>query len=746
MQDDSASRSPSLTKLGKLANTKQFDRLSEYWPAVTANPEYRAADLLALAGQVYRLGARDQADLFASCLIEQVENRAGTAAALAAAREAVRQLPTQAPATRGHLHRLYRLAHDRFAELPQILELLAGPSQDQAAAVPLLDRYCALQPGSFLVDNNFVVPGIVESIDPRTGVLLARFEERRQEYGPATIAKASPRPADFFPALLLYEPDRLRGLAAQDPVAFVKLAVQADLDGVLTYKNLKLQIVRLLGETGWPTWWKEARERLRHDPLLNVGAGSQPSFTLRRQADRYEDRLRRCFDRTSDAVDQLKQVVDYLEETGRKDSRYGADEALLVHFGNAAAKIAVSALQGRPALALAGLAVHGQVAARGVAVAKPNPRAALAVLARIPDKGSLVSDLPEVLLQASLAYLRETQPEHWAEVWSAILLRGGRRLCDQLGRGLVESGQTEILGAAAMQALERPAASPDLVTWLWRNLQGTGVLAQALRELPGLTPHRCLESLLAMTHAVGHLLAVSGEERHLKTLEAARADLMCGKAQPLLAVIRTADSNQLDRLRALMEDNDGLNPALRSRLKIMLRTEHPALFLEQVWPWLDESVIFTTEAGRQRIQAQLQHIVAVELPAAAAQIGEAAAHGDLSENSEWTAALEKRDQLASRAATLDGELKRSRLIDLDMAESDFVNIGTRVAVRDTAEASEQDFTFLGPWDADAERRILNYRAPLAMAFMGRQVGERVVFGEGQERREWEILRIEPAIV
>lgn len=745
MQDGSQPSSPSLIKLGKFANSKQFDKLSEHWPDAVANPEHPMEDLLALSGQVYRLGERDQADVFASSLIEEIERRDGTRAAITAMREAVRQMPAGAPSIREHFRRLYRAAHPDFVELPGLLDLLAGPQVDLAAAVRLLDRYCELAPGSFIVDYNYVVPGVVESVDALRGIVQARFDDRRQEYGPSTIEKAVPRAPDFFPALLMYDSGRLRDLADADPAAFVKLAIEADLDGVLTYKNLKQYVTRLFGEKGWQAWWKSARGVLRHDPLLNAGAGSQPSFTMRRRADRYEDRLRRRFDRTSDPFEQLKQILAYLDETGRKDERYTADESLLVHFGNGAARTAMDALSAQPAVALAALVVHGRVAARGVAVAKPNPRAALAILARIGDKGSLVGEIPEGLLQVCLDHLRQTQPEHWVEIWCAVLRRGGKRLCDQLSRGLVDGGQHDALRATLLQALEKPAASPELITWLWRSLHGTGSLARALREFEGVTPYRCLEALLTMTHAVGHLLAVSGEERHLSVLETARADLTSGKAQPLLAVIRAAETRQLERLRELMESNDGLNPVLRSRLKIMLRNEHPTIFVEQTWPWQEESVIYTTEAGRQRMREQLQHMVTVELPEVARQIGEAAAHGDLSENSEWTAALEKRDQLASRATALEAELKQARLIDLDMADADFVNVGTRVTVRDTRTSKEEVLTFLGPWDTDIERRILNYRAPLALAFMGRRVDGRVLFGEGDDRCEWEILKIEPAI-
>ena len=745
MQDAAASKPPSLIRLGKLANTKKFDQLEEYWPEAVANPEYPVEDLLALSGQVYRLKEIERADTFASALIEQVESRDGVATALDAAREAVRQMPTDTPTVRDHLHRLYQAAHPDFVELAGLIDLLGGKSEDQATAAKKLDRYCNLRPGCYFIDYDFIMPGVVESVDAGTGRLVARFEDRRNEYSPATLEKAVPRADDYFPALLLYDPQRLCDLSDEDPSAFVNLAIKADLDGVLTYKNLKKQVIILLGEKGWQTWWKSAREVLRHDPLMAVGAGSQPTFRIRRQADHYEDRLRRGFDRQKSPLEKLKLVLAYLDETARKTAKYEADADLLVHYGNGAAKVAVAALNDAPALALAGLAVHARVAGRGVEVAKPNPRAAAAVLGKIPDKGNLVADLPESILNPTLDYLRESQPELWADVWCSVLLRAGRRGCDLLSRGLIEGGQSDALRRILLQALARPTASPDLIVWLWRNRHGSGPLARTLESYEEITSERCLEALLVMTNAVGHLLAVSGEERHLKVLESARTDLTCNKGQPLLAVIRDADRAKLQQLRPLMADNDGLNPALRSRLKLMLRAEHPELFTEQSWPWQNDSVIYSTDAGRRRLQERLNFIVKVEIPEVAKQIGEAASHGDLSENAEWTAALEKRDQLASRATTMESELKLAKIIDLDMADSDYVNIGTRVTAREFATGEEQTYTFLGPWDADSDQGILNYKAPLALAFMGSKVGDTVEFGEDAERREWEVLTISPGI-
>jgi len=357
----------------------------------------------------------------------------------------------------------------------------------------------------------------------------------------------------------------------------------------------------------------------------------------------------------------------------------------------------------------------------------------------------LAVDLPDALVQPTLEYVRETMPEDWDRIWAAAMLRGGKRLADFCARVLIESGRGDTLRAALVRAVGRPTASSELITWLWRVRVGGGPVARALADVPELAPYPVLVAFLVMTEAIGHLHGVAGEDRHLKVLEAARTDLVVDGGQPVVEIIRNASSAEAERLKHLVVDNLGLPPSLRSRLRHMLRGEHPELFTEIARPWEDETVLYSSAHGMRQRQEQLTHIIEVGIPEVAKQIGEAASFGDLSENSEFTAALEKRDQLASRATTMETELKMARAIGPDLSLSPHANIGTRVTARNVVTGEDDVFTFLGPWDGEAERNILFYRAPLALAFMGRKVGDTVTYGEGLDRREWLIKAVEPAV-
>ncbi len=745
---DIDSEGPSLIKLGKLANTKAFDKLESLWDEALDSDDYTWNELLPVAGQVGRQKAVDRAEPLMVALVEWVEKKEGTQAALVAVLEAATQLP-QGTSLLGQMKRLYISAFPDFLELPDLLELLLPGQGDLAAAVKIIDLYLKLQPGAFALENTFLVPGVVEEVDGEKGLLSLRFDDRHAQYGPATVTKLRPRPADYFPAMMLYQPDTLRTLADEDPVALVKTALRSNREGRIMYKELKGHVTGLLGDKGWKSWWATAKPALKRDAMIGMSAGSQPSFRLLRQADKFETRLRREFDFAKTPLAKLQKVMGYLDEIAREEKNGTCqgcvDDELLVHFGNGAAKVAVAALKESPSLALAGLALHAEVAARGAAVARPNPRAAAQVVGRIDDLGTLAQDLPEALLQRVLVYIQQAMPEDWGTVWAAVLLRVGKRLCDSITRGLIDGGQTEALTAALVKTCEHPTSSPDLMGWMWRSRFSSGAASKYLHGLDELPESRMADAMFNLLDSIGHLYGMSLEEKHLKVLESARAALTTQHNKPLLGLIDQADRREAQRLKAVFENNHGLSPAQRTQLLGYLRSRFAEIFVEVTREWEDAGAIYTTEAGLRTYHEALNHIIEEEIPEVARQIGEAASFGELSENAEYTAALEKRDQLASRATRMKNELELAKVINHEMAGGDFVNAGTRVTVRESGADTDDVYTFLGPWDTDVENKVLNYQAPLAMAFMGAKVGDIVTYGEGDEARSWEILKIEAAV-
>jgi len=129
----------------------------------------------------------------------------------------------------------------------------------------------------------------------------------------------------------------------------------------------------------------------------------------------------------------------------------------------------------------------------------------------------------------------------------------------------------------------------------------------------------------------------------------------------------------------------------------------------------------------------------------AKRIGEAASLGDLSENSEYKLALEERDLLRARLAQMNNDLSQAQPIEPDDVPVGRVGIGSKVVLRDTDRGENRELSFLGPFDADVDRGIFNYRAPMALKVMGLRVGDQVKLQLDDREIPFEVVSIGNAL-
>jgi transcription elongation factor GreA len=184
---------------------------------------------------------------------------------------------------------------------------------------------------------------------------------------------------------------------------------------------------------------------------------------------------------------------------------------------------------------------------------------------------------------------------------------------------------------------------------------------------------------------------------------------------------------------------------MRIHVSDLLVETHPLIYAEDVPPWKEEGVIWSTKAGLERKKEEYGKLVNEKLPAVADAIGRAASFGDLSENAEYTAALEERERLTERANALKAELDQGTVLPEDAADGDEVTVGSTLRARNKATGEERQYTFLGPWDVRVEEGVYSYRAPLAFAFMGKTVGDEVEVQVDGETLTFEILEVGSAL-
>ncbi len=156
----------------------------------------------------------------------------------------------------------------------------------------------------------------------------------------------------------------------------------------------------------------------------------------------------------------------------------------------------------------------------------------------------------------------------------------------------------------------------------------------------------------------------------------------------------------------------------------------------------ESDAVFSSRSAIRRRKAEIQRLKQVEIPAAAEAISDAASHGDLSENAEYAAAMEKRDLLLDRLNRWSEELQAYGPYPPGDISTEMVSPGIRVTLQDTGESEAvQVLDVVGPLDSDPDMGRINYMAPLGRVLLGLSQGD-VVELPGGDEGEWRIVSLE----
>ena len=117
---------------------------------------------------------------------------------------------------------------------------------------------------------------------------------------------------------------------------------------------------------------------------------------------------------------------------------------------------------------------------------------------------------------------------------------------------------------------------------------------------------------------------------------------------------------------------------------------------------------------------KLQHELNVILPN---EIRRAVEMGDLRENSEYKAALERQQLVRARLSQLRERLSKLSSIDVTQIPSDKVGLGSRVTVEDQATKKKENFELVFGDSVEFDEKQVSMSSPIGKALVGKCVGE-----------------------
>jgi len=149
-----------------------------------------------------------------------------------------------------------------------------------------------------------------------------------------------------------------------------------------------------------------------------------------------------------------------------------------------------------------------------------------------------------------------------------------------------------------------------------------------------------------------------------------------------------------------------------------------------------------TAEGYQALDDELRRLKSIERPAVIAAIGEARAHGDLSENAEYHAAKERQGWIEGQIADIEDKMARAQVIDVSKLSGNQVKFGATVSLIDEDTEEEARYQIVGEHEADVKRGKVSITSPVARAIIGKESGDVVEVNTPGGVKAYEITKVE----
>jgi transcription elongation factor GreA len=135
---------------------------------------------------------------------------------------------------------------------------------------------------------------------------------------------------------------------------------------------------------------------------------------------------------------------------------------------------------------------------------------------------------------------------------------------------------------------------------------------------------------------------------------------------------------------------------------------------------------------------QLESELRVHLPK---EIKRALEFGDLRENSEYRAALDRQNMVKARIVELRQRISEIASIDINRVPRDKASYGSTLILFDSERDEEVTYRLVTPEESDPQQGLISTTSPVGRSLMGKVEGDEVVVRTPAGARTFEIRRM-----
>lgn len=521
-----------------------------------------------------------------------------------------------------------------------------------------------------------------------------------------------PLPDDHFLALRFGNPDQLEKKAKENPVEVIRMLLR-DL-GPKTAGEIKDELCELvIPAKEWTRWWQATRAKVKKDTMIESPEDLKEPFRIRGKEVSHEERLHKLLENKPDVGSLIQIVYSFFKDFPETLKNEEFKKTLQ---GKLSEMLSFQEISNAQELEIKFFLQDLDPGKDTTAVSD--------LIKNFTALEELIQEIPiQSFKKRTLGEIRKLRSD-WKEIFLNLLYTIDQNILrDYIFSELNEEATLSDLKTRLEDLLKHPAQYPEALIWYFQKVtsQATVPFADAQGK------SRFFEAFLILLSQ----LEENSEQRDL--LKKMHLILSNGRYAIVRQIMQSATIEDVREFLLLATKCHSLSDHDIKIFHSLAEVVFPALAKgrkKQEATGQENQVIWTTREGYQKLQQRIQQIATVETVENAKEIEVARSHGDLRENAEFKAALEKRDRLQSELKFLSDQLNRARILTKEDITTDQVGVGVIVECK-SKQGEKISYTLLGPWDADPDRHILSFQSKLAQTMQGLKVGSTFQF-QGEE--------------
>jgi len=672
-----------VSELEPLIAAGKFDQAEEAWIAAMESEPGAVDAYLAAAKALRKAGERGRSDALLDLLADAQKDSGLWAERLRTLCE-IGRLSKRPSALRDTLHESLTKS---LGDHPTFTRVMTAVDFDEKDANPVEKAERVVSWLNYDVDEMFFMSGrgvgVVTELNPELGLCRLDFEVEKRVSVPLGAAPKYLEPIgpDHILRGRQTRPEELKQEVLKSPAD----ALGKILEGFgrpMNAGEIRDAVNGIVPQPKWTSWWSAAR---KNPQVVASGTGSRATYAWKASSEAADEAVLARFDAAS-----LKEKIDI----ARRDSN--RSDVLANRFAAHLAKEAERLHSSEPATAWEIFCTLEKLPGKWSSSIDP------ASLVTGSGASKVISLIGDRMMREKALDAARGHHEQWQTVFAEVFyMEEDPRVLAKIWDALEEAEATEITTRLLDETLRYPRRHPH--AWAW--------YAKAANDAETLPEKIGYPFLYQLLEALGM--------DEFASIRARLRELFDKGALVLRVVMSVEDSDEAAKFDEALERSGGIEAYRRDNVRAALAMKYPALHGQK-----DESIVATAESVKAK-REELERLRTVEIPANLKALKEAREMGDLSENFEYKSARQRQEYLSARLATLDGELRRVRILEPEQVDPSEVRVGTKLTLRNGE--LERDITILGPWESNPEHGVFSLESDAARSLLGHHEGDLVAF-------------------